>query len=187
MSEWSKKRRVMRRYDQSAKVYDAQYCEEQDAKIRTAMGNLTLNRDSIVLDAGCGTGLLFERVAEKIGFTVGIDASRGLLKEARKKAKLYEKVALVLADADNMPFANYTFDAVFAITLLQNMPCAVATLNEIKLVSKSEAKIVVSGLRKAFTEDEFSKMLKRADLKVAVLKLDEQLREYIAVCFKTRR
>ena len=187
MSEWGKKRRVMRRYDQSAKVYDAQYCEEQDAKISTAMGNLTLSRDCIVLDAGCGTGLLFERVAEEIGFTVGIDLSRGLLKEAKKKAKLSENVALVLADADNMPFVNHAFDVVFAITLLQNMPCAVATLNEIKLVSKSEATIVVSGLRKAFTEDEFSKMLKRADLEVAVLKLDEQLREYIAVCFKIRR
>src|SRR3990170_6677080 len=116
MSEWSKKRRVMRRYDQSAKVYDAQYCEEQDAKIRTAMGNLTLNRDSIVLDAGCGTGLLFERVAEKIRFTVGIDLSRGLLKEAKKKARGYKNIALVLADADNTPFANHTFDVVFAIT-----------------------------------------------------------------------
>ena len=65
MSEWNKKRRIMRRYDQSAKVYDAQYREEQEAKIRTAMNNLTLSRDSVILDAGCGTGLLFGHVAEK--------------------------------------------------------------------------------------------------------------------------
>ena len=177
----------MRRYDQSARVYDAQYHEEQDAKIRTVMENLTLNRDSIALDVGCGTGLLFEHVAEKTKFTMSTDSSRGLLKEAKKKARRYENIALVLADADNMPFSKHTFDAVFAITLLQNMPNAVATLNEIERVSTSDATIVVSGLRKAFTEDEFSKMLKRADLEVAVLKLDEQHREYIAVCFKTRR
>lgn len=187
MSDWSKKRRVMCRYDQSARVYDAQYREEQDAKIRTAMENLTLNKDSKLLDVGCGTGLLHEQVAEKTKFTIGTDSSRGLLKEAKKKAKPYENVALILADADNMPFANNTFDSVFAITLLQNMPNAVATLNEIKRVSTSDATIVVSGLRKAFAEDEFSKMLKRADLEAAVLKLDEQHREYIAVCFKIRR
>jgi ubiquinone/menaquinone biosynthesis C-methylase UbiE len=187
MSDWAKKRRVTRRYDQSARVYDVQYYEEQNAKISKAMENLTLNKDSKLLDVGCGTGLLFEHVAEKTRFTIGTDSSRGLLKEAKKKARPHENVALILADADNMPFANNTFDTVFAITLLQNMPHVVATLDEIKRVSRSEATIVVSGLRKAFTEDEFSKMLKRADLKAAVLKLDEQHREYIAVCLKTRR
>lgn len=187
MSKWSKKRRVMRRYDQSAKVYDAQYREEQHAKIRTAMDNLNLNRDSIVLDAGCGTGLLFEHVAEKTKFTIGTDSSRGLLKEAKKKARGYKNIALVLADADNMPFANHAFDVVFAITLLQNMPNPVVTLKEIRRVSKSNGLIIVSGLRKAFTKNNFSEMLKRANLKVVVLRLDQQMREHVAVCFKMSR
>jgi len=187
MSNWNKKRSVMRHYNQSAKVYDSQYCEEQEAKIRRAMNNLTLHEDSIILDAGCGTGLLFAHIVEKAKFIVGLDISRGTLKEAEKKAKNYKNVALILSDADNMPFFNKSFDAVFALTLLQNMPSPKETLNEIKRVSKSSAAIVVTGLRKAFTEGEFSEMLEQANLKVAVLKLDEPMREHVSICFKIRR
>jgi len=187
MSEWNKKRRVMRHYDQSAKVYDAQYLEEQEAKIWTAMDNLALNPDSLVLDAGCGTGLLFAHAAEKTRFVVGADISRGILKEAKRKAKPHENVALIQADAEKMPFSNSAFDVVFAITLLQNTPSPAGTLNEINRVSKSNATVVVTGLKKAFTKEKFSKMLRQANLEAAVVKLDEQGREYISVCTKVRR
>jgi len=187
MTLWNKKRRVMRHYDQSAKVYDTQYTEEQEAKIRVALDNLTLNQDSVILDAGCGTGLLFEHIAERTRFIVGTDISIGILNEAKKKAKTYKNVALIRADADNMPFPNQSFDAVFAITLLQNTPNPLATLNEIKWVSKSNATIIVTGLRKAFTKEEFAKMLQYANLKAAIVKLDEQMREHICICNKMSR
>jgi len=184
MLAWSKKCRVMRRYDQSAKVYDTQYREEQGAKIRTAMGYLTFKDDGVVLDVGCGTGLLFEHIAGKTKFVVGTDISRGILEEAKKKTKFYKNAALILADADNMPFRSQVFNMVLAITLLQNLPNPRATLNEIKEVSESNAIIVVTGLRKAFTEREFTEMLRQAKLKVVTLKLDEQMREYVSICTK---
>jgi len=187
MPERNKKREVMRHYDQSAKVYDAQYYEEQEAKIRTVIDNLTLNEDSVILDVGCGTGLLFVYVAEKTKLMMGVDISRGILRKAKKKAKNYKNVALILADADSMPFSDRAFDAVFAITLLQNTPSPTTTLNEIKRVSKFNATIVVTGLRKAFTQEEFVKQLKQANLKVAIVKPDEKMREYVSICTKTRR
>jgi len=184
MSEWNKKRLVMRRYDQSAKAYDTLYREEQEAKIRTAMNNLTLNRDSVILDAGCGTGLLFEHVAEKSKFIIGTDISRGILREAEKKAKHYQNVGLIRADADKMPFQNQTFDMVFAITLLQNTPNPQATLNEVKRVSKPDTIIVITGLRKVFTIEGLTNMLRHANLAVEVMKKDEHVREFICVCRK---
>lgn len=187
MSEWNKKRRVMRHYDQSANVYDAQYCEEQGAKIRTALENLTLNQESIVLDAGCGTGLLFARSAEKAKFVVGIDISKSILKEAMKKVKQYKNVALIQSDIDNLPLSDRAFNVVFAVTLLQNVPNPMATLNEIKRVSEPNATIVVTGLRKAFTKEGFAKLLRQANLRVAVVKTDERMKEYVGVCTKMRR
>jgi len=187
MSEWKKKRKVMRHYDQSAEVYDTQYFEEQEAKIGAAMNNLTLSRDSFILDVGCGTGLLFMHIAEKTKLVIGTDISKGLLEEAKKRAEAYKNVALIQADADNMPFSNKTFNAVFAITLLQNMPNPRTTLNEIKRVSKSNAKIVVTGLKKAFTQEDFVKLIEQAGLRVAILKLDKQMREYVSICTKKRR
>ncbi len=187
MPEWNHKRRVMRRYNQSAQTYDAQYHEEQEAKIKVVMRSLSLKQSSVVLDAGCGTGLLFQHLAERTESITGTDTSKGLLQKARKRAQPYCNVALIQADADNMPFPNETFDAVLVITLLQNMPDPKATLTEFNRVSKQSALIVATGLRKQFSQEDFVKLLEQADLRVKTLKLDEENREYICTCSKMQR
>lgn len=176
----------MRRYNQSAHVYDAQYSEEQETKFKTVMNDLRLPHKSRVLDVGYGTGLILNHLVEKAKLIVGVDFSRGLLEEARKKARLND-VLLVLADADNLPFADHVFDAVLAITLLQNMPDPNVTLSEIKRVGRQTAPIVVTGLKKRFAGEDFAEMLKRADLTIGTLKPDDMNREYVCVCRKTRR
>lgn len=187
MPAWNHKRRVMRRYNQSAQAFDTQYREEQEAKIKVIMQTLSLKQDSVVLDAGCGTGLLFQHLAERTESITGIDISRGLLHNARKRAQLCCSTVLIQADADNLPFLNETFDAVFAITLLQNMPDPKATLAEFNRVSKLSALIVATGLRKQFSQEDFVKLLEQANLRVELLKLDEKNREYVCICSKMQR
>jgi ubiquinone/menaquinone biosynthesis C-methylase UbiE len=177
----------MRRYNQSAHVYDTQYLEEQETKITAIKQNLKLKDNSVVLDLGCGTGLLIKHYAHKTKFYVGADISRELLKYARTKAKPFPNSTLILADADNLPFPNQTFDAVFAVTLLQNMPHTNTTLTEINRVSKTGASIMVTGLRKRFTQEELAKKLQQTNIEIEQLKLDEGNREYICICHKTRR
>lgn len=94
----------MRHYDQLAQIYEAQYAEEQEAKIRTALKNAKLGINELVLDFGCGTGLLFEHVADSAGLLVGIDTSLKILQEAHKRAKHLLNVVVVRADADCTPF-----------------------------------------------------------------------------------
>lgn len=187
MSSWKKKQSVMRHYDQSAKVYDVQYREEQEAKILTVLDELGLNEDWAILDIGCGIGLLFEHLPKKTKLAVGTDISRGLLKEALRRTKNNGESSLILADADSLPFANEAFDAVFAITVIQNTPTPKSTLDEVRRVGKSESKIIVTGLRKAFDEARFLKILKQAKLEVEVLKLDPHGKDYVAICTKIRR
>jgi len=182
MSEWSEKRRVMRRYDRSASVYDIQYAEEQEAKIKAALNELGLKKGGLVLDVGCGTGLLFPHVAEDTNLLVGLDFSRNILKQAKKRSQRYPSVALLRADADFLPFQNQTFNAVFAVTLLQNMPNPLQTLNEIRRVAESQAVIVLTGLKKEFSKDEFMNMLRKAELRISAMKTDEQLKGYIVIC-----
>lgn len=187
MQAWDQKKRIMRRYDQSARVYDIQYFDEQETKIRTIMQNLRMPRGIRILDAGCGTGLLFRNVVNKADFAVGIDISRGLIQEARKKTQHYRNVALVLADTDNMPLLDESFDIILAVTLMQNLPAPTATLTEFKRVAKETASIVVTGLKKHFTQEGFLKMLHEAGLFVDALKLDDMERDYVSICRKTRR
>jgi len=176
----------MRRYNQSAHAYDTQYSEEQEAKFKTVMQNLRLPHKSRVLDVGCGTGLILNHLVEGAELIVGVDVSRGLLQEARKKARSHN-VLLVLADADNMPFADHVFDVVLAITLLQNMPNPRSTLDEVKRVSKQTGPIVVTGLKKQFAKEDFAEMLNCADLTIGTLKLDDKNREYVCVCRRVQR
>jgi len=182
MTGWNKKRKVMRRYDYSAFVYDTQYFGEQEAKIKAVLSELELEKGSLILDAGCGTGLLFPYIAEDAELLVGLDFSLNLLKQARKRAKQYSNVAILRADADFLPFTDKTFNVVFSITLLQNMPNPLHGLIEIKRVAQSKAAVIATGLRKSFSKEEFAQLLRKARLEISILKTDEQLKGYVAIC-----
>jgi ubiquinone/menaquinone biosynthesis C-methylase UbiE len=185
VNEWSQKRKVMRRYDLTAQLYEMRYAEEQEAKYKAALENLNIAYDSLVLDAGCGVGLLFSHVAAEAGAVAGVDISKKLLLQAKVRAKNFRNVHLVQADADHLPFRNGSFNVVFAFTVLQNMPKPLKTLNEIKRTSKHDASIAVTGLKKAFPKDAFKELLQNAGLSVVSLKDEDALKCYVAISFKT--
>ena len=187
MPEWSQKRRTMRHYDKSAVVYDNQYCEEQEMKTKAALTGITLEKENIILDAGCGTGLILPHIANEVKYVIGIDVSASIVKLAKKRIKEYSNSVLIRADVDCTPFQNETFDAVFAITLLQNMPKPSWTINEMNRVAKRNAIMVVTGLKKAFSQKEFTQLLREAKLEIKTLRLDENLKDYVAICMKSQR
>ncbi len=179
MSSWRKKRSVMRRYDLTSQMYDERYQEEQEAKYSAALNGLDLPHSSSVLDVGCGSGLLFPRLTGKVKLLVGVDASRGLLELAKKRIKAKNKVQLVLADADYLPFTQGVFSHVFAFTILQNMPKPAETLKRLKLVAKVRACFVVTGLKAAIPLETLGAFLEDAKLKAVFVADNEALKCYI--------
>ena len=182
MQEWKEKRRTMRHYDSQAKVYDAQYVKEQNAKIEDALNSMESKSNELILDMGCGTGILLQHINKKNKLLVGLDTSSKLLQEAKKRIKSMSNTGLIRADADNMPLHDHIFDRVFAITLLQNMPDPTKTISEMKRVGKPEADFILTGLKKKFTQERFLDILKRAQLKVTTFKTDDHLKGHVAVC-----
>ena len=182
MTYWRQKRRTMKRYDHSAHVYDAQYSEEQQTKIRTALTKVIFRKEGFIIDLGCGTGQLLPYVTRLVNLVVCVDVSRNLLAQAKTRAQHRRQVLLLRADADNLPFQSCKFDVAFAITLLQNMPNPIQTLNEMKRVTREDGICVVTGLKKCFSEQQFEELMKQAEFEIHSLKLDEAQREYIAVC-----
>lgn len=183
MDQWDKKRNVMQRYDLTAHLYDMRYAEEQTAKIEAAVKSINLEKHNLVLDVGCGTGLLSDYVANKARMVVGLDISRKILFQAREHAKKFPNVHLICADADTMPLKENIFDYAFAVTLIQNMPNPLENLNEVKRVTKETAVIVVTGLKKKFSLEVFEELLRNAGLNMFALK-NENLRCHVAVCTK---
>lgn len=183
MSEWDSKRDVMHRYDLTAHIYDMRYAEEQTAKIEAVIESVNMEKESSVLDVGCGTGLLFSYVANKAEAIVGLDISRKILLQAKKHAKKFANVHLILADADNMPLKEDVFSHIFALTLIQNTPNPLKTLNEIERVTREYVVIVVTGLKKKFSIKAFERLLHDAGLDVIALK-NVSLKCHVAVCSK---
>jgi len=181
LNTWDQKRKLIRRYDLTAKMYDVRYAEEQELKYTKALPRLNIARSSVVLDAGCGTGLLFKHVAAEAKTVVGVDISGKLLLRAKESARDFRNVHLIRADADHMPFTDNHFGVIFAFTVLQNMPKPLETLNEIKRIAKFEASIVVTGLKKAFSLEDFRKLLQSAGLRLVSLEDADALKCYVAV------
>ncbi len=155
---WRDKRKIMQSYDVTAEMYDERYAEEQQRKYKKALENVNV-ASKAVLDVGCGSGLFFNQVADKAGIIVGVDISRKLLLKAKEHANAFQNAFILQADADHLPFRDGFFGAVFAFTVLQNMPKPTETLSELKRVAKKDGRVVVTGLKKAFPLEKFLDVL----------------------------
>jgi SAM-dependent methyltransferase len=100
-------------FDLWSLVYDAPavqrltYLPVQDAVVRA----LAQAPPARILDVGCGTGRLAHRLAREYADArvVGCDFSRGMLRQARARSA---SLALAHGDAERLPFADASFDAV---------------------------------------------------------------------------
>jgi ubiquinone/menaquinone biosynthesis C-methylase UbiE len=76
-----------------------------------------------ILDAGCGPGLVIEKVIkENTGkriSVIGLDLSRGMIKRARKRCKNFSNVKLQVADLNRiLEFPDSSFDKVICSNTL---------------------------------------------------------------------
>ena len=155
------KHELKRRYNLTAPIYDKRYAQIQRLKHEVALSNLPRELGR-VLDLGCGTGEMLALLKRRSKFVVGVDLSEGMLKEARRKNP---EVALIQADADRLPFADQTFDAVVSITLLQNVPSPSKTLGEIARVLKLGGFAVVTSLKRKHPPELLRSLVTKANLK----------------------
>jgi len=176
---WKEKRRIMKRYDLTADIYEERYAEEQEAKYRAALENVNVS-GCWILDVGCGMGLFFSQVGACARMVVGVDISRKLLLKAKNTAKTSSNVFVLQADADHLPFKGGFYDAVFAFTMLQNMPMPSETLSELKRVVRVGGWIVVTGLKKTFSLHAFKDVLEGSKLTLVSFVDEEDLKCYVA-------
>ena len=97
-----------------------------------------------VLEVGCGTGLLLERLCRR-GDGVGVDVSTGMLKRASKRLGRKAAGNLVLADAQRLPFNDQSFDSavsVFALTAVPDLDAALAEM--VRVVREGGTVVLVS-------------------------------------------
>jgi ubiquinone/menaquinone biosynthesis C-methylase UbiE len=103
---------------------------------RWAFDHFTLDEGSKLLELGCGPGGLWRSNRERVPASWQItltDLSPGMLQEARTLLG-EERFAYNVADAQDLPFADATFDAVIANHMLYHIPDLPRALGEIRRV-----------------------------------------------------
>lgn len=80
-----------------------------------------LNVSTSVLEVGCGSGRFLKYLNDKAGFLVGVDPSHAIY-AADNLIGTKENVMLVKASANDLPFADESFDFVYSIGVLHHIP-----------------------------------------------------------------
>lgn len=170
-------------YDKTANTYDSLYRDEQEKKYRLAL--TILDKEKLkdnILDAGCGTGLFEEFFKPKNNLTFFcVDVSSIVLRKFKDKLRhINLDIFLVCCNLYNLPFKDNIFNCCLMFTVLQNLPKPVLALKEIGRTLKSDAYIVVTGLKEKYTRIRFQKILLKSGFKGKIVN-DPNVNEYVAV------
>jgi len=131
-----------------SKVYDRVNPVFWNEKMRDeALGIFGVSEGDHVLDVGCGTGFATAGLVERGADVDGLDQSVHQLAKAREKDEL-DGVRFVRGDAENLPYADETFDAVWSSGSIEYWPSPVDALAEAKRVTKPGGRALVVGPRR---------------------------------------
>lgn len=100
-----------------------------------------------LLDAGCASGRLTLRLAERADFAVGIDLSRDLIDLARRLERDLgtKTVAWVVGDMEHLPFQSESFDLVVSTNAVR-LTTVPITLDELARLVKPGGRMAIQDI-----------------------------------------
>lgn len=135
---------VQKEYSRLAARYDSRWSFYVNATIEETVNRLEIEPGERILDLGCGTGVLIQRLLKMTPEieVFGIDACAEMLEIA--KQKLPEFVDLKLGSADNLPFPCNSFDVVVSTSAFHYFRDPSQALQEAKRVLKPNGRLVIT-------------------------------------------
>jgi len=123
--------RTQRSYRRFAPLYDAVTLLFSLWRWRRWQHRVLPHARGRILDAGCGTGMLLERLAAR-GEAMGLDLSPEMLaRAAKRQSERAFAAALVCGDVQHLPFRDGAFESVvstFAINAVPDLEMALAEM-----------------------------------------------------------
>jgi ubiquinone/menaquinone biosynthesis C-methylase UbiE len=135
---------VRAEYARLAPRYDRRWSFYVNATIQATIERLDLNSHERILDLGCGTGTLIERLldlAPEIEI-LGLDPSVEMLDVARQK--LPESIELRVGSAESIPFPDESFDRVISTSVFHYFRSPTQAIREAKRVLKPNGSLVIT-------------------------------------------
>jgi ubiquinone/menaquinone biosynthesis C-methylase UbiE len=125
-------------YDEFAKVYDERRGNNIPGGYHDLLDDLEtgfvqkFGTGKDVLEVGCGTGLIMQRVRQFAASVQGVDLSEGMLARARKRDLQVQQ-----ASATELPFSDSSFDVTYSFKVLAHIPQIEQALAEMARVTRS--------------------------------------------------
>lgn len=170
--------------DQHSAGYESYFTPAMNAvEVDTAIDDLQVRPEHVVLDLGCGTGRSLRPLLGKCSTCVGVDfsfASLRLLKQAIRETGSATCVHLIHADAKCLPLRASFFDRVLSLQLVQHIPghdSRQTIISEIARVLREDGHLVLTNyhysllkrLRGPLLEDPSSDVYEKEGLHKRVL------------------
>ncbi len=96
-----------------------------------------------ILDLGCGEGHLLRRIGQAIpgAKLVGLDYSRSAIANARK---VVPQAQLLVADANQAPFPDRSFDVVLCTNLWEHVEAPIALARDVRRILTTTGQLILS-------------------------------------------
>ena len=124
-----------------------------DRELEVIADIVQIDRGGLYLDLGCSAGMYTRNVAARLGNrgdVVAIDISPSMLKEAARRArKIGVSPSFARANAENLPFADASFDGAVCGGSLNEFGDPARTLRERRRVLKPGGRVAIMGILKA--------------------------------------
>lgn len=134
-------------FDELVSFFDAMARTTWLRKIHDTLKETTGSwADKEVLDVGCGTGRLLLRGAEEARRLVGVDLSSEMVKASIQQFFYHElsaKSEFLVADAENLPFEDKTFDLALSTCVMFLLPDPANGIREVHRVLKHDGMIAM--------------------------------------------
>lgn len=124
-------------FDRWAKNYDSLFPSVfYQAIHKQLLEYVNLPEKSNVLDLGCGTGRLLNRLAAHFPHLqgTGLDFSPEMLRQARQQNRHHPRLIYIQGNAEALPFADGQFDAVFNTLSFLHYPKPEQVFSEVSRV-----------------------------------------------------
>lgn len=107
---------------------------------KKALSQLSISDDTLLLDAGCGSGLFTSMAIRRGAQVIGVDAAPGLLQVARLRNPMNN---FLEEDLETMPFANESFDVITGFNSFQYAGDFANAVKESKRVLKKGGQLAI--------------------------------------------
>lgn len=152
-------RRVQTFFDERAHSWDDNLTPAGIARAREILAALDMARAERVLDVGCGTGVLFPLLVERLdrrAWIVAVDIAFNMVREARKRVREH-KIVCLQADALCLPFPDGCFDCVLCYNTFPHFPDSHAAVHELARVAAVGGRLLIFHSKSRREINEFHK------------------------------